>query len=53
MIQKAINLMWFQSKDGDGIVFREYFKTVPIEAIALALTVVKFDFPALLTFSQS
>jgi len=41
IIQKAINMMWFQSKDGDGIVFHEYFTTIPIEAIALALTVIE------------
>jgi hypothetical protein len=40
IIQKAINLMWFQSKDGDGIVFHEHFATIPIQAISLALTVV-------------
>jgi hypothetical protein len=45
-------MTWFQSKDGDGIVFHKYFTTIPIEVIALALTVVKFDFPALLTFGQ-
>jgi len=46
-------MMWFQSKDGDGIVFHEYFTTIPIEAIALVLTAVKFDFLALPTFGQS
>jgi len=46
-------MMWFPSKDGDGIVFHQHFTTVPIEAIALVLTVVKFDFPPLLTFGQA
>ena len=46
-------MVWFQSKDGDGIVFHDYFPTIPIEAIALVLTVVKFDFPALPTFGES
>jgi len=46
-------MVWFQSKDGDGIVFHEYFTVIPIEAIALVLTVVKIDFPTLLTFGQS
>jgi Domain of unknown function (DUF6532) len=40
-IQKAINMMWFQSKDDDGIVFHEYFTPIPIQAIALVLTVVR------------
>ena len=43
IIQKAINLMWFQSKDGDGIVFYELFMPIPIQAIALALTVVSME----------
>lgn len=43
IIQKAINLMWFQSKDGDGIVFYELFMPIPIQAIALALTVVRIE----------
>jgi len=43
IIQKAINLMWFQSKDGDGIVFYDLFMPIPIQAIALALTVVRIE----------
>ena len=35
--------MWFQSKDGDGIVFFEHFTPIPIQAIALALTVVRIE----------
>jgi hypothetical protein len=41
IIQEAINMTWFQNKDGDGIVFYEYFKPIPVQAIALALTVVR------------
>jgi hypothetical protein len=33
--------MWFQDKDGDGFVFHEYFTPVPLQAIAVAFTVVK------------
>jgi len=40
-IQRAINMMWFQSKDDDGIVFHEHFMPIPIRAIALALTVIE------------
>jgi len=41
IIQNAINMMWFQSNDGDGIVFHDHFAPIPIQAIALALTVVR------------
>ncbi|KAI0294523.1 hypothetical protein BC826DRAFT_1010993 [Russula brevipes] len=41
IIQKAINVLWFQNKDSDGIVFYEYFAPIPIQAIALALTVIE------------
>jgi hypothetical protein len=41
MIQRAINIMWFQDKGGDGIVFSKYFSPFPLQAIAVALTVVK------------
>lgn len=43
IIQRAINLIWFQSKDGDGVVFYEHFMPIPIQAIALALTVVRIE----------
>ena len=36
-------MMWFQSKNDDGIVFHEYFTPIPIQAIALALTMVKIE----------
>jgi len=41
IIQKAINIIWFQNKDSDGIIFHELFTPVPIPAIALALTVIE------------
>jgi len=41
IIQKAINITWFQNKDSDGIVFHEYFTPIPIQAIALVLTVIE------------
>jgi len=43
IIQKAINMTWFQNKDGDGVVFHEYFMPIPVQAIALVLTVVRMD----------
>jgi Domain of unknown function (DUF6532) len=41
IIQNAVNMTWFQDNDGDGIVFPEYFRPIPIQAIALVLTVVR------------
>jgi len=41
IIQKVINITWFQDKDDDGIVFHEYFSPIPIEVIAIALTVIE------------
>jgi len=41
IIQKAINAFWFQNKDSDGIIFYEYFAPIPIQAIALVLTVIE------------
>jgi len=41
MIQKAINITWFQNKDADGIVYPEHFTPMPIQAISLALTVIE------------
>jgi hypothetical protein len=43
MIQKAINIIWFQDQDPIGIVFGNYFSPMPIPAIALALTAVRVD----------
>lgn len=41
IIQKAINMLWFHSNDGDGIVFHEFFTPIPIPTIALILTVIE------------
>lgn len=43
IIQETINMIWFPNKDGDGIVFYEHFTPIPIEVIALALTLVKTE----------
>lgn len=41
IIQKAVNVMWFQNKRDEGIQFRNMFKPMPIAAIALVLTAVR------------
>jgi hypothetical protein len=41
IIQRVINLTWFEDKEDDGIVFHEYFAPIPFEVIALVLTVVE------------
>jgi hypothetical protein len=41
IIQRVINITWFQNKDDDGIVFHEYFAPIPFEVIALVLTVIE------------
>ncbi len=38
-------MMWFHSNDGDGIVFHEFFTPIPIQTIALTLTVVRIEAP--------
>jgi Domain of unknown function (DUF6532) len=43
IIQKAINTIWFQNKDSDGIVFHELFTPIPIQTMALVLTVVRIQ----------
>jgi hypothetical protein len=43
IIQNVINITWFNHKDDGGIVFHEYFTPIPIETIALALTVVRVE----------
>ena len=43
VIQKAVNLTWFQNKDSDGIVFYGRFTPIPIKAMALVLTVVRIE----------
>ncbi|KAF8506729.1 hypothetical protein F5888DRAFT_1644820, partial [Russula emetica] len=40
IIQKVINVTWFENQDDIGIVFHEYFAPIPFEVIALALTVI-------------
>ena len=40
IIQKAINIMWFQNKRDEGVQFTNMFKPIPIPTIALALTAV-------------
>jgi hypothetical protein len=43
IIQRVINITWFQNKEDDGIVFHDFFTPIPIEVIALALTVVRIE----------
>ena len=40
VIQKAVNVMWFQNKRDEGIRFTAMFKPIPVPAIALVLTAV-------------
>ena len=40
IIQKAVNVMWFQNKRDEGIRYKDMFKPIPIPAIALVLTAV-------------
>ncbi|KAI9509440.1 hypothetical protein F5148DRAFT_753521 [Russula earlei] len=41
IIQKAINITWFQNKNADGIIFHEHFNPISIQTVALALTVIE------------
>jgi len=41
ILQKAINITWFEHKGADGVAFYEYFSTMPIPAIALVLMVIE------------
>jgi hypothetical protein len=41
IIQRIINITWFQNQDDIGIVFHEYFNPIPFEVIALAVTVIE------------
>ncbi|KAI0288503.1 hypothetical protein B0F90DRAFT_1802638 [Multifurca ochricompacta] len=43
IIQRAINITWFRSKDDVGVVFHERFSPMPISVIALALAVVMIN----------
>ncbi|KAH9057245.1 hypothetical protein EDB87DRAFT_1123397 [Lactarius vividus] len=40
-IQKAVNVIWFNDRSGDGIVFQSSFNPMPYEAIALVLAVIE------------
>ena len=40
IIQKAIDVMWFQNKCNEGVVLTDMFKPIPIPAIAFVLTAV-------------
>ncbi|KAH9008200.1 hypothetical protein EDB84DRAFT_134810 [Lactarius hengduanensis] len=40
-LQKAINIMWFQDKEADGVTYHEHFSPVSIPAIAFILAVVE------------
>jgi hypothetical protein len=41
VIQKAVNIIWFDDRSSDGVTFYNHFNPMPYEAIALVLTVVK------------
>jgi len=41
IIQQAINIIWFNDRSSDGIVFSNVFNPMPYEAIALVLAVVR------------
>jgi Domain of unknown function (DUF6532) len=41
IIQRVVNLTWFEDKEDDGVVFYEYFAPIPFEAIAFVLMVVR------------
>jgi Domain of unknown function (DUF6532) len=47
MIQKVVNIMWFENEDDIGVIFHDYFAPIPFEAIALVLTVVRSKLRAL------
>lgn len=41
IIQQAINVIWFNDRSSDGIVFSNVFNPMPYEAVALVLAVVR------------
>lgn len=41
LIQRVVNMMWFQNKNDEGVVFSDYFNPIPIPALALVLTAVR------------
>jgi hypothetical protein len=48
IIQKVVNITWFQNEDDIGVIFHDYFAPIPFEAIALVLTVVRSKLRALI-----
>ncbi|KAH9165361.1 hypothetical protein EDB89DRAFT_305924 [Lactarius sanguifluus] len=41
VIQKAVNVIWFNDRSSDGIVFQSSFNPMPYGAIALVLAVIE------------
>jgi Domain of unknown function (DUF6532) len=41
IIQQGINIIWFNDRSSDGVVFSNVFNPMPYEAIALMLAVVR------------
>jgi hypothetical protein len=41
IIQQGINIVWFNDRSSDGVVFSNEFNPIPYEAIALVLAVVR------------
>ena len=41
IIQQAINIIWFNDRSSDGVVFSNVFNPMPYEAIALVLAAVR------------
>ena len=41
IIQQAIDVVWFNDRSSDGVVFSNLFNPMPYEAIALVLAVVR------------
>ncbi|KAH9983845.1 hypothetical protein BJV77DRAFT_1041173 [Russula vinacea] len=41
IIQQAINIIWFNDRSSDGVVFPNYFNPMPYEAIAVVLTAIE------------
>jgi len=41
IIQQAINVIWFNDRSSDGVIFSNVFNPIPYEAIALILAVIE------------
>lgn len=41
IIQKVVNVMWFRNKQDEGVVHKENFNLLSIEALGLVLTAVR------------